>query len=342
MRFELKEQNLVLHAMEQSFDPDDLASVLLQRFGKKYVTYTATTKKWPTQVQDVYEHFNAHYTSEQLLAALMDARPRVPEFAQVAAVIGSVRALDTAGLEVLVRDDDVPYQDVAAFLAGVNKRASAVCRVLCAGKTGTGTLIAPDLVITNRHVVAGALGHDDAITKSITCRFDDRTNATGSYTTPKTDVGVIAVPASRPHAPEDTRVGAMTTSGSALDYALLRLERKIDTLPIIIDGGEARGFVEPSDRATTVGEAAVVLQHPGGQPMKIDLGGVTEVSTYRLRHSVNTEQGSSGAPVFDARLRMIAIHHAGHKDGPGPALTYNQAIPLGPILADARERGVEI
>lgn len=341
MRFELKEQNLVLHAMEQSFDPDDLASVLLQRFGKKYVTYTATTKKWPTQVQDVYEHFNAHYTSEQLLAALMDARPRVPELAQVAAVIGSVRALDTAGLEVLVRDDDVPYQNVAAFLAGVNKRASAVCRVLCAGKTGTGTLIAPDLVITNRHVVASAIDHGDTITSPITCRFDHRTNAEGSYTTPTTDVVVIAVAASRPHAPEDTRVGTMTTSGSALDYALLRLERKIDTLPII-DGGEERGFVEPSELSTTVGQAAVVLQHPGGQPMKIDLGGVTAVSNYRLRHSVNTEPGSSGAPVFDARLRMVAIHHAGHSDGPGPALTYNQAIPLGPILADARARGVEI
>lgn len=341
MRFELNEQNLVLHAMEQSFDPDDLASVLLQRFGTSYVTYTSDRKNWPAQVRDVYEHFKRHYTSERLLAALMDARPAVPEFAQVAAVIGSVRAPDTAGLEVFVRDDSVPYQDVAAFLAGVNKQASAVCQVLCAGMTGTGTLIAPDLVITNRHVVAVALSHGDAITSPITCRFDHRINAEGSYTTPTTDVRVIAVPASRPHAYEDTRVGEMTTSGSALDYALLRLERTMDTLPII-EGGKARGFVAPSERATTVGEGAVVLQHPGGQPMKIDLGGVTEVSNFRLRHSVNTEPGSSGAPVFDAALRMVAIHHAGQRNGPGPALTYNQAIPLGPILADARQRGIVI
>jgi V8-like Glu-specific endopeptidase len=76
--------------------------------------------------------------------------------------------------------------------------------------------------------------------------------------------------------------------------------------------------------------------------MKIDLGSVTETGPARFRHTVNTEPGSSGAPVFDAALNLIGIHHAGQSGGPGPALTYNEGIPLGAILTDARAKQVAI
>jgi hypothetical protein len=342
MRLQLPELPIFLQAVEDSFGPEDLRAVLLQRFNLKYFNLTADVRSFPVQVMNVHDYFDRRNTTEHLVAALRDARPEVPELARVADSLGFTQLPPTRGLEVLVQHQDTPYQDVGDFRAGLSKRELGVCQVLAGGMTGTGTLIAPDIVITNRHVVAAAMDTNGSLTQPTTCRFDYKATPASGYVTPATDVRAVSVLASSPHAAEDTRLGPMTTSLAALDYALLKLERALDHAPLVTTGDE-RGFVAPDGAWPAIVDSAVlILQHPGGKPMKIDIGSITDVGSARMRHTVNTEPGSSGAPVFDAGLRMIAIHHAGQNNGPAPGMTYNQAIPLALILADARAKGVMV
>jgi V8-like Glu-specific endopeptidase len=49
----------------------------------------------------------------------------------------------------------------------------------------------------------------------------------------------------------------------------------------------------------------------------------------RVLYNVNTQAGSSGAPCFNAKLELIALHHAGGKDWPAAGnYLFNQGIPL--------------
>jgi hypothetical protein len=330
---------IFLRAMEASFDDTDLQVILLQRFGLRYSKLTNPIRPWSLQVINIHDYFDKRNETEHLVSALRDARPNVPEFAKVADGMGF--AVISTGLEVLVQTGRTPYQDVDVFRAKLATIEAAICQVDIDGATGTGTLIGADLVITNRHVVAARIGTDGKLTGPATCRFDYKTNGEG-YTTPATEVAAHLLLASSPHAPQDTVIGPMATDLAALDYAILKLDRKFADEPVVA-GGNPRGRIEVAGAPTAGVDAGVlVIQHPGGKPMKIDFGSVTEVGPARFRHTVNTEPGSSGAPVFDAALRLVGIHHAGHTGGPGPALTYNEGIPLGAILTDAVAKGVAI
>lgn len=329
---------IFIGACEGSFDQAGLSMLLLQRFGLHYARLTNAGLPWGTQVIDVHRYFDFRNTTEQLALALRDARPNVPEFAAVADHLGFAH-LSRTGLEVLVRAGATPYQDVEVFRAGLSQIEAAICQIECGASAGTGSLIAADLVMTNHHVVAERLGANGELAGPVLCRFDYKTNG-ANYATPATEVTAMRVLASSPHAPEDTVVGPMATNPLALDYAVLKLERALGQEPIVA-GGLPRGYLDinaPPRAAANAG--VIVMQHPGGQPMKIDIGSILDVGETRFRHSVNTESGSSGAPLLSASLKMVGIHHAGHDNGLGPSLTYNEAVPLGAILADARAKGV--
>jgi hypothetical protein len=179
----------------------------------------------------------------------------------------------------------------------VEHNASTLAHLMAVPSRGvhaiTGCLVAPDVVLTNHHVVADVVDASRKLSGSLSCRFDYQTCASG-YTTPGKIVPVVEILA--------CSLGADTPN---LDYALLRLETKVGLEPLI-PGGDARGFVSwpPAPRMPAVSEGVVILQHPAGKPIKVDLGAVTGAPAARLNHTVNTEPGSSGAPVFDAALEL--------------------------------------
>jgi V8-like Glu-specific endopeptidase len=340
MRLKNPQLGEFLRAAQASFNPASLALVLRERLGLVYTNLT-TPQPFPYQVLEVHDYFEQRNTVEELVVALRDARPAVAALATIADFVGFTK-LPAGGLEVLARPAGDPYRDVEVFRSDLSKLEAAVCQVDTGGTLGTGTLIGPRVVLTNHHVVAELVQADGRLTTPVVCRFDFKTNAAG-YKTPSTEVRSTAVLASSPHAAEDLVPGETNTSPGFLDYALLRLERTIDTEPIVA-GGDPRGFVTAGSRAAALAdhEGLVILQHPGGKPMKIDIGAVTQVGAMRIRHSVNTEPGSSGAPVFDASLNLVAIHHAGHADWPAAKLGYNQAVPMSRIKADAQSKQVAI
>ena len=329
-----------LQAMEVSFNATDMEVLLLQRFGLRYSSITNAVRPWISQVIDIHNYFEFRNESERLVAALRDARPSVPELAAVADSVGFTK-VSRGELEVLVQHEDNPFQDVDLFRAKLASVEAATCQIDMGGTLGTGTLIGADLVLTNHHVISSRIDAEGRLSGPATCRFDYKTSDAG-YTTPAVSVTARTLLASSPHSAQDLVIGPMATDMRALDYAILKLDRPIGNEPIIARG-EPRGYVDvTSPRFTAVDAGVLILQHPGGKAMKIDLGSVLDLGQARFRHTVNTEPGSSGAPVFDAGLRMIGIHHSGQSGGPGPHLTYNEGIPLAAIVSDARDREVAI
>jgi hypothetical protein len=333
-------KGVFLRALKGAFDYPSLSYLINENTSWRYDAMTSRYEQWPLQIAEVLAYFEMHNRVEQLVAIARDARPNVPEFAGVGDASGFTE-LPAEGLEAIVRTPGDPYMDVEVFRSALLMLERSVCQVN-ATLAGTGTLIGPKLVITNRHVVAAILSGDNVLSGPVNCVFDKKLGPDG-YKTPETSVKVARVLASSPHAPADVKKGPLAEAPKALDYVLLELVRAIDEEPVV-EGGAARGHVTLKDDVTAPAQSAgvLVLQHPADAPMKIDIGGVMQAGTTRMRHSVNTKKGSSGAPVFDASLNMVAIHHAGHLDWPAVDLGYNQAIPMAAIIADARAKGVAI
>jgi V8-like Glu-specific endopeptidase len=77
----------------------------------------------------------------------------------------------------------------------------------------------------------------------------------------------------------------------------------------------------------TRGDDAWIIQHPGLLPKKLADGGVTAVADPTcIRYSIETDHGSSGAPVLNAQSEVIAIHRRGHDS------RSNEGIPIQRVI----------
>lgn len=328
-------------AMERSFGPLEMQRLLKERFGLALHNLSSLFKGFSDQVFDIHRYFDHRNTAEELVAALRDSRPREPSFVALADQLGFTVLPTSDAFEVMVRKAGPAYQDAADFRSGLAQREHAVCRVELPTGYGTGALVGKRLVLTNHHVLGIALDAGGKLAVKVTCLFDHKKAAQG-YTTPARRVEVLRVLASSPPAAEDYKSNQTATDPKRLDYALLELDQDVGDQPIV-PGAEARGFLDIAQEPNTpaLAEGLLILQHPLAKPMKIDIGSVTWLGGTRLRHSVNTDKGSSGAPMFDAALNLVALHHAGF-DWPSADHPYNQAIPLALIVADCRAQNVQI
>ena len=218
-----------------------------------------------------------------------------------------------------------------------------VCKVEIGGNAaGTGFLVGPDAVMTNYHVLREVLKGGTAAA-TVTCRFDYKVLSDGSRLE---GVSVKLHPTnwnldfSPPSAAEETRTPDVPPPTlEELDYALVRLERRLGDEPSAPKGGEGgpkRGWLTlPSDAPVFLPKAPLMIaQHPDGKPLKlaIDTESVIGVNTNRtrVRYATNTEAGSSGSPVFDLDWKLVALHHLGDPAYDHPA-AYNQGVPIDKI-----------
>jgi hypothetical protein len=328
----------LLAAMENAFSPADLDRLLFERWGKQLHHFTGTgNAPLGTQILAIVSHFNMRHTVEELLIAVRDARPRDPELVALAELGGFTQY--GKGLEVYLVPGQPPSPDTVDFRVRLAQRENAVCRVQTGKGTGTGFLIGADMVLTNHHVVPVAA--TGALTEDVVCLFDHKIGANG-YTTPTLKVKATQVPAFSAPAAEDYVPGGVAVDPDRLDYVLLQLATKVGN-QAIVTGFEPRRFVPIEDESLlpAVNTGIIMLQHPLGQVMKVDVGAVTWQNGTRLRHSAPTAKGSSGAPLFDVQLRLVGVHHAG-QEWPELAHPYNQAIPISLIAADLRKKMIQI
>lgn len=199
-------------------------------------------------------------------------------------------------------------QDAALFTQLV-ERGEENCKALAAGSAvgriespkgqgiGTGVLIGKNLLLTCDHIFCKSQ------MKQAWVRFN---YTSGSYAL-DSDVFELDLDAA--------------TRYSQLDYALVRVrgelkQRTANLIDAILDSNQE----------------IRLIHHPQGRHVVVSgLGQIVQVGEDYIDHNISTDEGSSGAPIFNLDWQLVAIHrgnlgigHAGRSLEPGTT----SAVPL--------------
>ncbi|MEJ7559818.1 MAG: endonuclease [Pedobacter sp.] len=173
-----------------------------------------------------------------------------------------------------------------------------VCRItICSSEGeegyGTGFLIAPQILLTNNHVLSDA---DYG-------RF--------SYAEFNYEKGPDGIPL--PERVFRFDPSQLFYTNEDLDYTIIWVEEQsADGLAVIHQFGFLK--LNPSLGKTKEGNFVSVIQHPDGKMKKVALrqNEITNLSLPKfVRYVTDTKSGSSGAPVFNDKWEVVAVHHAG-------------------------------
>jgi hypothetical protein len=198
--------------------------------------------------------------------------------------------------EALLYQDDLTIQvgRVPALITTLQRLvtlAPAVCKLTVDiggdGQYGTAFRIGPDRLLTNWHVLHRRTDGTRATVVTAEFGFED-----------------------------DGHGGILTAMAMPCDVATIVAD-KSDDWAIIGPGdglADAWPIVKLSEAAApTTASSAFVIQHPRGERKRVGIVR-NQVSFFDKRvvhYLTDTQVGSSGAPVFDAEGRLIALHHAG-------------------------------
>ena len=161
---------------------------------------------------------------------------------------------------------------------------------------GTAFLIAPDLVMTAFHVVEAR---------------DRTTEAPADPGDLLKQIGALRLMFNyerrdQNDKPSGTEVAVteMVVHDVGLDIAVLRLSEKRTETPLTF---RKKPLPEPQNG---LGFVANIIQHPNHEPKKVGLrnNAVWALDKKQLYYFTDTRGGSSGAPVFDDKWHVIAIH----------------------------------
>ena len=201
-----------------------------------------------------------------------------------------------------------------AFLAEGLKAARSVAyigvRTSIESWSGTGFLIASDLLLTNNHVIPNA----DVLFNTL-FRFNYEENFLGEAQPPKE---------------YKAKLSGFFYTNKELDYTVVQLESK---------PGNEWGRLPLASRNISRGNRVNIIQHPMGQPKQISFQNnfVEYVGNSVVQYVTSTLPGSSGSPVFNDSWQLVALHHAGGNiQEPISQRRYfrNEGIQIGSILLD--------
>ncbi len=163
--------------------------------------------------------------------------------------------------------------------------ADAVVRVDLNGVlSGTGFLVAPDLMITNHHVIGNELEAQSAHA----CFFDE-------------------VP------DKDEIPRKQIAAHSATTHALLYTSRELDITLVRVQGSpKLQRYLPLRPAIVKQNDRVVIIQHPGGYPKQISLQNnlVAFADDRIVQYYTSTKAGSSGSPVLDDNFAVVAVHHS--------------------------------
>jgi endonuclease G, mitochondrial len=155
---------------------------------------------------------------------------------------------------------------------------------------GTGSLVAPGVLLTNHHVLP-----DAEMARESTIEFDFEDGPDGQ-----------ARQSHRvPLAPE-----RLFVADEELDFALVAVDAGSETLakygcnPLIGAEGKA-----------VIGEFVTIIQHPRGERKQVALreNRIVDFTEDLVYYDADTEHGSSGSLVFNDQWETVALHHKSAK-----------------------------
>jgi hypothetical protein len=315
-------------ALEAAFQrPEDLQQMVRFGLGENLAAIAGGTN-----LRDMIFHLIQWADSrgyvDDLIIAARNERPRDRALLVIAEALQIVTGEPEPGAFERIVMRSVHYQDVEPWREQMSLCEPPICRIdLPGGVAGTGFLVGPDIVLTNYHLVEQA-HHSAAVRRNTTLTFDRKVRRSGEAEGRRYQLS-SAADWLLDHSPKEE-----------LDYALLRTEGSPGEDPV---GGQQsappRGWIAPKAREFSVGEPLIVLQHPGGAPLKLAIGSVTEIRTQQARiiYSTNTSPGSSGSPCFTSDWECVALHHSGGwLPQPSDQSTHfrNEGILISAVLAD--------
>ena len=162
---------------------------------------------------------------------------------------------------------------------------------------GTGFLVAPNVLITNQHVLRDA---QEARVSRI--EFEYELDVSGNSMSPQTF---------------ELRPDTFYLSNQSLDFALVAVEpRNHDGVDLARFGHLPLIGVEGKIK---IGQPVNILQHPGGARKQVvfresKLVALPKEADNIAHYTGDTKRGSSGAAVFSDKWEVVALHNAGVPD----------------------------
>lgn len=207
-----------------------------------------------------------------------------------------------------------------ALAAWVTQASRSVARLILRfgneSGHGTGFLIGTDLLLTNHHNVV----HPDfGNVTSVVAEFDHEEGFVGE---PLVSKGKIA-----------------SIDGDAThDWAIIQMEAPVDRPPLKLG--------TPYD--VTTDDTVVIIQHPKGAYKQFSLEplAIRHVDGERIQYVADTQQGSSGSPVFNSRMHVIALHHAEAEvtvnvKGKQETVWRNQGVHIDQVMKALENKGLK-
>jgi V8-like Glu-specific endopeptidase len=206
------------------------------------------------------------------------------------------------------------------FEKGLRMAKSVGKIVLADGSSGTGLLIANNVLLTNNHVLPSiAEARSAKVQFNYQLTVDDRNAPIDEY-----GFKVDAV---------DDFVTSPETGGD--DWTAVRLTGDANTKW----GSLTLARAEPKE-----GDRATIIQHPGGEQKQIAFYNniVVAVTPTRIQYLTDTLGGSSGSPVFNEQWQVIALHHKGDLYEPRSKVSRwrNQGVHINVVIDSLKAKGI--
>lgn len=301
-------------------DPDDLAALLDYSLSKNLAA-EAGGGRYKSVVHKLIQQAIAKGYIEALVLALAKDLPNRKDIQQLCAQVLRQRLLlnsakpgtteSALDLDPNAWDLDVHSAELELFLpkqfsfeadVGLLRQgldlAKSVCKITFsdrpAAESGTGVLVASDLVLTNYHVLSREADADlNQRSRNAQFEFGYISAQLGESSQSQTVMAAEVAPV------------IASSPISELDYALIRLSFQSDfsIKPVPLSATAVLGPRSPLN----------ILQHPAGEALKVSLSNNGVVKTNDAQGLVlyvnPTQRGSSGSPCFDDQWQLVALHH---------------------------------